>query len=140
MATVIPRSLIQAYRETHYGVDGPSPFAIQVDVASDPLRTLYGQFRTDCCAYLTACNPLGERVGDSVNRERQSRLAGELARRALDYRGGTGRHPDGDWPGEPSYLVLGLSREDATALARAYDQNALIWCGPDAVPQLILLR
>ena len=37
-------------------------------------------------------------------------------------------------------LVLGLALEAAKSLGNAYEQNAVIWCGPDAVPSLVLLR
>jgi hypothetical protein len=35
---------------------------------------------------------------------------------------------------------LGLSLEAAKALGKKYDQNAVVWCGPDAIPELVLLR
>jgi hypothetical protein len=53
---------------------------------------------------------------------------------------GIGVHPTGEWRGEPSYLVPGLSREAAEELGRQFEQNALIWSGADAVPELLLLR
>ncbi|UUZ55406.1 DUF3293 domain-containing protein [Massilia sp. H-1] len=48
--------------------------------------------------------------------------------------------PKREWPSEPSFLVRGLSLEDASALGRQLRQNAIVWCGADLVPQLILLR
>lgn len=36
-------------------------------------------------------------------------------------------------------LVLGLALEAAKSLGNAYEQNAVIWCGADAVPNLVLL-
>jgi hypothetical protein len=53
---------------------------------------------------------------------------------------GIGQHPTGSWPGEPSYLVPGLARAAALELGRQFAQNALIWAGDDAVPELILLK
>jgi hypothetical protein len=53
---------------------------------------------------------------------------------------GIGVHPTGEWRGEPSYLVPGLSRAAAEELGSRFEQNALIWSGADAVPELLLLR
>ena len=71
---------------------------------------------------------------------RQGELTAELIRRGLAFLEGVGQHRSGDWPGEPSFLVLGLALEVAKSLGKHYEQNAIIWCGPDAVPQLTLLR
>ena len=67
-------------------------------------------------------------------------LEEEIKFRGLAYIAGEGKHPVGDWPGEPSYLVFDLSLEAAKTLGRKFNQNAIVWCDLDAVPQLILLR
>lgn len=71
---------------------------------------------------------------------RQEDLANELKQRSLIFIDGIGQHPSKEWPGEPSYLVFGLKLEAAKTLGVKYEQNAIIWTGSDAVPQLILLR
>ena len=53
---------------------------------------------------------------------------------------GIGCDPSGCWPGEASCLVLGLSIDIARALGTEFEQNAIVWCGADAVPELVLLR
>jgi hypothetical protein len=62
--------------------------------------------------------------------------------RAAGYKvvSGLGKHPSNDWPGEESCLILGLDFETATALGAELEQNALIWCGVDFRPELVLLR
>ena len=45
-----------------------------------------------------------------------------------------------EWPPEPSYLVLGSALDAAKAIGTELRQNAIVWCGPDCLPQLILLR
>ncbi|MDY7549182.1 DUF3293 domain-containing protein [Glaciimonas sp. CA11.2] len=139
-ASNIDPQIIQAYLETHYCVDGPPSFVIQIGVVNDALKKLYRQSKFDCCAFMTACNPFSQNLGDAVNANRQAVLAHDLNKRSLTYLHGTGRHPTGNWPGEPSYFVLGLSRESARVLGQQYEQNAIVWCGADAVPQLIVLR
>ena len=46
---------------------------------------------------------------------------------------------DGEWESEDSFLVLGISLEGAQELGAAYGQNAIVWCGEDAIPKLVLL-
>ena len=46
----------------------------------------------------------------------------------------------GEWPGEESVFVPGLDLERAKSLGVEFGQNAIVWAGPDAVPQLVLLR
>jgi len=42
-------------------------------------------------------------------------LAKELNEYSLRFFDGVGQHPAGDWPAEPSYFALGLSREAGRA-------------------------
>ena len=138
--SVIDAGMIQAYRETHYEVHGAEPFTLRVDEPSPELAAAHRKHRTDCSAYITACNPLSEDVGAEVNARRHTELGRELARRSLAYTEGIGQHPSNQWPGEPSYLVFGLTLEAARVLGRSLEQNAILWSDADAVPRLILLR
>lgn len=133
-------SLINAYRETEYGVKQAHPLVLRVDVPSPELASLYKAKGASCAAFITACNPFSRELSDADNAKRQAELAAELKRRSLNFFEGVGQHPSGDWPGEPSFLVLGLALEAAKSLGKAYEQNAVIWCSPDAVPSLVLLR
>lgn len=136
----IDASLIQAFRETRYRVHGTAPFVLAVDEPSTALAAAHERFRTDCSAYITACNPFSEDVGAEANARRHADLGLELVRRSLAHTEGIGQHPSNGWPGEPSYLVFGLTLEAAKTLARALMQNAIVWSGADATPRLILLR
>jgi hypothetical protein len=104
------------------------------------LALLHRTWRTECSAFITACNPLGTIVDAAVNAQRQAALAQELTLQGRRPFPGIGQHPTGDWPGEPSYWVPGLIREAAQNLGTRFQQNAIIWAGSDAVPELILLR
>jgi hypothetical protein len=138
--SAIDTATVQAYLESDYLVNAPEPFVLRIGVASEPLAQLCRRHRADCCAFVTACNPRSRLVGDEENAARQAELADELTRRGLAFFGGVGRHPAGDWPDEASFLVPGLPLAGAKELGERYDQNAVVWCGPDAVPQLVLLR
>jgi hypothetical protein len=131
---------IQAYHETEYRVTGESSVVLRIGEYNEPLSRLYISNKVDSCAFITACNPYSKSLSAAANADRHNELGRELQRRGLKYFQGEGKHPVGDWPGEASYLILGLSLEAAKALGKEYEQNAIVWCGSDALPQLVLLR
>jgi hypothetical protein len=132
--------LVAAYRETEYRVTVGEPFVLRVDEPCLGLLGLYRAKNISCAAFITACNPFSRELTDAENAVRQTELAADLRRRSLSYFEGVGQHPLGGWPGEPSFLALGLALEAAKSLGKVYEQNAIIWCGADAVPNLVLLR
>ncbi len=139
MSSIAPET-IAAYTTTHYRVDAPTPFVLEIGIDNPALKALLRQAKTDCCTFITACNPLGEALSDAQNAALQTKLALTLRQRSLVFFDGIGQHPTGAWPGEPSFLVLDLSLASARALGQTLAQNAIVWCGADAVPQLVLLR
>jgi hypothetical protein len=133
-------SLIQAYRETHYRVDGASGLTLLVDEYSPELAALHLKHGVTCSAFITACNPNSVALSEAQNMMRQTDLAVDLQQLGLDCLEVIGQHPHNDWPGEPSYLVFGLAMQAAKTLATRLEQNAFIWSGEDAVPKLVLLK
>ena len=138
--SIIDQRSIQAYLETDYHVLCEVPLTLNIGVANAGLAALHKTHSVESSAYVTACNPYSQALDDSVNDTRQGVLARELQHRSLSYIEGIGQHPRNGWMGEPSFLVLGLSREAAKALGNRHEQNAIVWCGLDAVPELVLLR
>jgi hypothetical protein len=67
-------------------------------------------------------------------------MLGELSASGLAFVEGVGNDPSNIWPGERSFLVLGLVPEAAKSLGAQFGQNAIVWSGADAIPRLILLR
>jgi hypothetical protein len=133
-------SLIAAYRETEYRVVAERPFVLRIDEACAELLDLYKASNLACAAFITACNPFSRALSDAQNIQRQGELAKELRGRSLKFLEGVGEHPSGDWPGEVSFLVLGLSLEAAKSLGQRYEQNAIVWSGADGVPKLVMLN
>ena len=139
-ASVIDQPTIQAYLETDYRVHGAAGFTLRVGQPSAELLVAHKRHKTDCSAFLTACNPFSEPFDAAANIDRQSALAKELSSRSLEFLPGIGEHPTNGWPGEDSFLVFGLTLEAAKVLGTRLQQNGIIWSGADATPQLILLR
>ena len=136
----IDPSTIQAYLETEYCVHGDATAILQIGVACAELADLHQAHAVDCSAFITACNPFSKVLDDAANAERRTSLARELKRRRLCFIDGIGQHPSNQWPGEASFLVLGLRLEAAKKPGEQFEQNAIIWNGADAVPRLILLQ
>jgi siroheme synthase len=67
--TLIDPATVQACRETHYRVHADTPVTLHVGVPSAALAALYQARRAQSCAFITACNPLGQVLEDRVNAE-----------------------------------------------------------------------
>ncbi|MCY1261622.1 hypothetical protein D9M68_109460 [compost metagenome] len=138
--SAIPQDVIRAYLETHYHVHGSVPTTLKVGEPTPVLSALHEAADVACSAYITACNPFSVEQEPARNAELQQALAETLRQRGLRHIDGIGQHPANDWPGEPSFLALGLGLDEAKVLGTQLGQNAIVWSGADAVPQLILLR
>lgn len=138
--TVLDSALIQAYLETDYHVSTPAPFIIRIGERCEPLIEMHGQHGVDCSALITSWNPYGVDVGEAINQKRLSTLEEESLRLAKRVFDGFGKHPANSWPAEPSFLILGLSLEEAKELGIRHEQNAIVWTGTDGMPELVLLR
>lgn len=142
-STLAPE-LLRDYEETHYRVNAASPdqaeFVLRVGEVSKQLAAVHKKSGVDCSAFVTACNPWSESLTDAENAIRQASLLLALRVRSLRWHDGIGQHPSNQWPGEPSVLILGLSLVAAKVLAQDFEQNAFVWAGADAKPQLVVLR
>lgn len=138
--SIIETGTVQAYRETEYKVHGDEPFTLRVGETCAALAGSLKRHRVDCSAYITACNPFSQVLDAEANAERHAALKREISQRSLASIEGIGQHPSNKWPGEASYLIFGLTLEAAKSLGTRLEQNAIVWAGADALPQLILLR
>ncbi|MDN5754014.1 MAG: DUF3293 domain-containing protein [Nitrosospira sp.] len=154
----ISEELVAAYRSTDYRIEssiesGCDAFILHVDLHSEPLARLFAASGHRCAAFITACNPFSLPQSPEANlaacARLRDRLDRQLRRRATQVTQpaqahqiieGTGCDPSGVWPAEKSFLALGLDLEVSQAIGREFGQNAIIWCGPDAIPKLFLLR
>ncbi|MDE3012219.1 MAG: DUF3293 domain-containing protein [Pseudomonadota bacterium] len=133
----IPHALVVAYRRARYRVDTDPPFELHVDRYSPELAALLTAKGLGCAAWLTACNPHSRPLAAPDNATRQAALAATLTASGHATLNCSGEDPDGKWPAEAGVLVPGLDHDEAVALGRAWQQNAVLWSGPDAVPRLV---
>ena len=140
---MIEPSLLAAYVAAGYRVDTVPPFVMRVGQPCPPLADLLRRHYCGSAAYLTAWNPRSAMLPEAQNIAAQARLVQDVSATGCRWYDGISSDPGGDWPQEPSVLVLGLSRERARELARAYGQNAFLWSEldprGDVAPALVLV-
>jgi hypothetical protein len=130
--------LLAAYRDTRYHVRHAGGIDFYIDKRSDELAALHDEKGVGSSAFITAWNPRSEETPREENDARNERLRRDLEALGLSWIGAEGIGPTG-WR-EESFLVLGISLEDATALARKYAQNAIVFTRSDGVPRLEVTR
>jgi len=139
--TRIAASTLLAYLDCRYQVLGDVALTLRVGECNPQLLQLYERFGCDCAAFLTAWNPLGQPCSDADNLVAQAHM--ETLLRARGHQRlieAVGRDPAGQWRAEQSVLVPGMSLTETSGIAAQFRQNAFVWMGADARPQLLLLR
>lgn len=127
--------LIGAYERALYALD--SGVVLRIGVRDPGLDRLLEAHGARTAAFVTAANPRGEVRPPAENEAAMRALRTSLALRSLP---GEGRDPQGRWAPEPSLLVLGIARQEAEALGRRLEQNAIVFVERGGAPELVLLR
>ena len=138
--SVIPKELIDAYQATHFRVLEPVSFVLRIGEFSQFLEDLYRDRGASSAAFLTAWNPYSNETEAVDNEDANDALKRALKDEQIIFYEGIGEDPAGEWLGEPSVLALGISHEKAVSIGRSFNQNAIVWIGSNAVPELQLLR
>ena len=131
--------LIVAYLSAEYAVFGEPELVLRIGEASAALDELLEAEGAHTAAYVTAANPHGRLAGMAANVLATTALL--KAQRESGYAcfAGEGRDPQGEWPAEPSVLVVGISRPEAEVLGRSYEQNAIVFVEKGRAPELVML-
>jgi len=77
-------------------------------------------------AYMTAWNPQGKTLPEDINDQRQDDLRTALMRGGFEFAEGQSEPADGNEMSECSLLVFGIAENDAVALAKYFDQLAIV--------------
>ena len=136
----ILQDMLNAYRATTYRVQVPGAQAIDLRILAPipALAALHAQHGVTCSVFVTACNPFGDVRSDEANAMAMAGLRTHLAARGITWLEGEGVGDDATWPPDPSVLALGLDLTEAEALCERFKQNAVLVCGDDAIPRLVL--
>ena len=143
--TQIHPDKVKAYLATDYRLGhAAQDIVLTIGQRSDRLAALFAAKGVNCGAFLTAYNPRGTLHPEAANHLAHAQLATQLEQLGHEVIEGAGSAAGGekgtDWAAEESYFALGLALEDAKVMGTHFDQDAIVWVGPAAVPQLILLR
>lgn len=133
----IDQKLLQAYSQALYRVEGELDF--KIGEYSAKLERLHSRHHARHSHFITAFNPESKRLPADENALRHSQLGEKLAALGVRRLPAAGLDPDGHWPPEPGYLVFDMLPKDVLTLGRAYEQNAVVAIGPDAIPALIVI-
>lgn len=139
--TEISEEKIRAYEATHYRAGGGADALIlRIGQHSPKLALHYKDTGANCALFITAFNPFGQKQDDAANEAAHARLGEQLRAASNHVVAGEGADPSGQWPAEKSHLAFAIDADAARELGRHYQQDAVVWIGKDAVPQLVLLR
>src|SRR5258706_1111187 len=139
----ISPELLAAYRNADYVVfghqRGAPELVIRIDHANPTLDELLEHNEATTAAFVTACNPRGEKKTYEENEAAAAALRASPALIGYAWFKGEGRDPDARWPSEPSLLIVGMPRKESEQLGKALDQNAIVFVEQGCQPQLVLL-
>ncbi|MGB5081407.1 MAG: DUF3293 domain-containing protein [Burkholderiales bacterium] len=130
---------IAAYEQARYVVFGEPELVIRIGVPNPDLDELLAAEDAATAAYVTAANPRGEARTPWQNEIANAALVQSQTAAGFSCFEGEGRDPQGRWTPERSVLVVGISRADAEAVGRAFEQNAILFVERGRAPELVLL-
>lgn len=133
-------ALLEAYRETEYLVHAQPGFVLHIDQPCAALAAHYAQRGIHQGCVITAWNPLSQALTDARNQARQALLEQQLQHAGWHWLRAVAAHPHNGWPPEVGCFVEGMDEATADRWGRQHAQNAVVWCGEDAMPRLRLLR
>ena len=132
--------LILAYKNTLFQANvGDEVITLRVGQKCPALQAVFEQHDVMTACYITAYNPFGRLLSMRQNQARNAKLKSDLAAKYPIFEG-VGVDPEGEWEGEPSFLVFGVNLTEAEELAELYQQNAVIFVDTNFVPTLVFTR
>ena len=107
---------------------------------SNELSKLMKDLNFFSASFITAFNPYSQNLELQDNRSRNKVLELKIQAMQFHYLKGDGRCMDSKKVGEESFLVFGTSKMEAARLGEEFEQNAIVFCERDAIPDLLLLK
>ena len=139
--TQIHSDKVRAFMATDYRIGHtPQDIVLNIGQRSARLAVLFAAKGVNCGAFLTSYNPRSTIQSDQANGQAHAQLAAKLQELGLQAIEGSGSEEGTKWPAEKSFFALGLALEPAKAIGTQFDQDAIVWVGENAVPELVLLR
>jgi hypothetical protein len=135
----VDHALLEAYRRTAFTAETPQgTLVLRIGETSTALDDLLADNHGTTWAYVTAWNPGSIARSAEDNTKAQKELAAFVTTAGFPFYAGEGVGDDGDWPPEPSLLILGISRTAAIDLGRRFGQVAIVYGERGAPAELVL--
>ena len=128
--------LLAAYENAEYRVFADRDFVLRIGEPSPELDALLEFHRATTAVYVSAANPRGEQRSETDNAAATTALQSLIAAAGYPRYMGEGRDAGGSWR-EASLLVIGMYRENAIALGRLFQQNAIVFVERGGAAELI---
>lgn len=120
-AVTLPRPLLDAYRRTTYAASLPG-FAVRIRIGGAPPALAGASW-----AFITASNPRSQLRGRRWNARSTRALCEQLRASGVAHYPARAIPDRADWEIEPGFLLRDVSLARATALGRAFGQNAIVY-------------
>lgn len=132
--------LLEAYLQAGYAFDTEGGTCVLRPGHASASAQRWLETRASSWGFVTAFNPKSSALCEQENRARHENLLREVA--ALGWRSieARGLDPAGEWPEEPGLLILDRGLEDLVALARRFEQNAVLHGAPGRPPKVVALN
>jgi Protein of unknown function (DUF3293) len=139
--TQIAPDKIKAYLSTDYRLGHThQDIVLNIGQRSERLSVLFAHHGVSCGAFITAYNPRGAIQSDADNERCHVELAELLRELRIIPVEGSGSEDGSEWPAKRSWFAPGLDLEPSKRIGSLFDQDAIVWVGPDVVPQFKLPR
>lgn len=133
---MITTTLLEAYKATCYEIIQPK-IAIFIGQENETLQIFLKENEFINWCFITAWNP----YSNALSLEENSALNESLRLDLKDYKilEAQGKDTIGNWPPEPSFFVANISEDQAIALGKKYQQNAIVYGTINETARLITL-
>ncbi len=121
----IDQALLQAYRHSNYRLLNTA-ISIKIGHLSPQLDDFLIDNNAYSWVFISAENPQSIRLTKEENQRRYQQLLEIAEKRNYRYWEGLGEAINGDWPAEQSLLLLDVPQTEAKALAKQFDQKAIV--------------
>ncbi|CUS49185.1 MAG: Protein of unknown function (DUF3293) [Idiomarinaceae bacterium HL-53] len=136
---MLDKNLIAAYQATHYKFHWRGrEYVLEIGKQHDVLSEMFTAHKCSSAAYITPQNPFSRPMSAAENERLLIQFRKEVNYLGYPYFEGIGQDPRGEWPGEESLLILGITLTTASKLAEKYGQNAFVFCTDSYTPELVL--
>ena len=132
---------LSAYLGTHFRYSAlGQEITLRIGQHSPETQLLARKLGHDCAVFITAYNPMGTVCPAAENIAANRRLADRLFGMTPHVFDGAGHDPSGNWEAELSFMAFGVGRALAITLGTEFSQDAVVWVGADAIPELLVTR